>query len=171
METQDSDVTRNPPDIPRSAWREHPNYPSQVLLLGSHDNFRSASSALIAAAQKNADPASLLQYYRRWISGMRSHETYEERKLYPFLERRWGVSMRESQEGHQALHDAHDRVLFAFSNLRSSAPGDAGARTLLVLALKRHDEVLCEHLRVEEDAVIPLLLGLSPQEFDSYYRS
>ena len=36
---------------------------------------------------------------------------------------------------------------------------------------KRTTTALDAHLNVEEDAVIPLLLALSPEEFDRYYRS
>ena len=30
--------------------------------------------------------------FERWKQAMGGHEAYEERKLYPFLTRRWGVS-------------------------------------------------------------------------------
>ena len=36
-------------------------------------------------------------------------------------------------------------------------------------ALARHDEILQEHLDLEEELVVPLLLALSPQEFGEYY--
>jgi len=34
-----------------------------------------------------------------------------------------------------------------------------------------HDRTLDAHLDVEEEAVVPLLLALDPEEFDRYYRS
>lgn len=38
-------------------------------------------------------------------------------------------------------------------------------------ALRAHDRTLGAHLDVEEDAVVPLLLALDPEEFDRYYHS
>ena len=38
-------------------------------------------------------------------------------------------------------------------------------------ALQAHDRTLDAHLDVEEEAVVPLLLALDPEEFAHYYRS
>ncbi len=147
----------SPPVLPRTQWKSHPHYPSQVLLLGSHENFRRVSAMLIAAARAGEPPAWVRSVYEQWIRAMRSHEAYEERKLYPFLERRWQVSLQDSEVGHDELHRADEAVRTAFDD-------DVG----IVEALERHDEVLRAHLEIEETQVIPLLLGLAPAEFESF---
>lgn len=104
---------------------------------------------------------------------MRSHERYEEHKLYPFLERRWpasGTDFMDCRRGHERLHEKHAAVLAAFQEMRDpdhDAPRDA-ARAELVRALSDHLATLSDHLRLEEDAVIPLLLELDREEFDAY---
>jgi hypothetical protein len=42
---------------------------------------------------------------------------------------------------------------------------------LVLGVLEAHDRTLDAHLNLEEEAVVPLLLALSPEEFDRYYRS
>ena len=36
--------------LAREQWPTHPRFPGQVLLLGSHENFRRISRALVAAS-------------------------------------------------------------------------------------------------------------------------
>jgi hypothetical protein len=105
---------------------------------------------------------------------MRRHEAYEEHKLYPFLQRRWDVSFKAAEEGHHALHERHAAVIEAFARRRvSSGEGarDEREHPQLLQALRAHDRVLCEHLALEEDLVMPMLLELSPEEFDRYCNS
>ncbi len=90
---------------------------------------------------------------------MKNHEGYEEGKLYPFLEAKYGVSMAVLELQHQGLGLAEDRVYKAVRD------GDA---LQFAHALKKHDEVLVSHLAQEEDMVIPLLLSLEPKEFRRY---
>ena len=162
------------PKIPREEWTSHPRFRTQALLLGSHSNFRRVSRYLIERASIE-EFVGLHSLFDRWIAAMRSHEAYEERKLYPYLEYRWGVSLSEARDGHDALHSRADEVVEAFRSL--SRPADSRASiepskdNLVLSALEAHDEALDAHLDVEEDAVIPLLLALSPEEFDRYYRS
>lgn len=152
----------NPPTLPREAWANHPRFPNQTLLLGSHRNFREVSQILIHANRAGEPRETLELLYQRWIGAMRGHEAYEEDKLYPYLSRRWNLSFEAAEAGHEALHAAHDEVLEAFA-LRDRG----GVQT----ALERHHAVLEAHLELEEDLVIPALLGLSPDEFDTYYHS
>lgn len=153
--------------LSRDQWSSHPRFPSQALLLGSHENFRRVSGYLIEEAAGEASARAIGGLYRRWISAMRSHEAYEESKLYPFLERRWHTSLEAAERGHHELHTAHDAVISALDAAVSSEEGRAD--DALHLALVRHDEVLREHLALEEDMVIPLLLALSSEEFVEYY--
>ena len=152
------------PRIARHEWNRHPNYPSQVLLLGSHENFRSVNQWLIDRAMAGHPKPPLLELFQRWIGGMRSHEAYEEIKRYPYLARRFGVDFGSSKQGHEALHDAYDEVITAFD-------ADGDDRLRLIGALANHQTILKAHLELEEDAVIPLLLELEPSEFHHYSHS
>ncbi|MFT7582159.1 MAG: hypothetical protein ACI9MR_003841 [Myxococcota bacterium] len=155
------------PQLSRDHWATHVNYPSQVLLLGSHENFRNVSRRLVDEARHPDRLTWVGHIYRRWISAMRSHEAYEERKLYPYLARRWGVSFAACEDGHETLHGRDDAVRAILREVDAGGTGaELGER--LATALQRHDDVLVAHLEVEENAVIPLLLALSPAEFTRY---
>jgi len=162
------------PRIPREEWASHPRFRSQALLLGSHSNFRRVSRYLIDGAARE-EFVGLHSLFDRWIAAMRSHEAYEERKLYPYLEYRWGVSLDEARAGHEELHARADDVVEAFRSLARPAGAEesreAADANQVLTALEAHDRTLDAHLIVEEDAVIPLLLALSAEEFDEYYRS
>lgn len=145
------------PRIPRSEWKQHPNYPGQVLLLNSHASFRRISNDLLRAARHGDDPGMIGLYFSTWIAGMRSHERYEESKLYPYLERHHAAALNPLREGHHALHDAE-------AGVRLALQGDGNLHG----ALHRHDEVLDAHLELEEDTVIPLLLAMDRLEFARY---
>lgn len=141
--------------LPRTAWDAHPNYPHQVLLLGSHRNFRSISRRLIERADQGAAPGAVLPSFSWWKSAMGSHEHYEEAKLYPYLEHRWGLTCDHLTAGHHALAVADEDVRAA----------DAST---LTEALEAHHQVLMDHLDAEERLVIPALLALQAEEFDDY---
>ena len=156
----------NLPEIPRDAWKSHKNYPHQVLLLGSHDNFRKVSNQLVQAAwgQWSAAPKGepsdhLRRYFTQWKRAMKNHEGYEEGKLYPFLERRYGTSLSFLEKQHEQLGNLDKAVHKAFS---------AGDTLKFAHALKNHDALLSRHLKEEEEAVIPLLLSLDRDEFTRY---
>lgn len=107
---------------------------------------------------------------------MRGHEAYEEHKLYPFLERRWDVSLEDAEAGHVELHERYDAVIEAFVQARvaGDVAGDGEStdkKARIVQALEAHDRVLHEHLELEEELVVPLLLELSPEEFEFYCSS
>lgn len=143
--------------LPRSEWEAHPNYPHNVLLLGSHRNFRAMSRQLVAHAEASVGASSILSNFSWWKSAMRSHEHYEEAKLYPYLQRRWGLDCELLVAGHEALTIADAAVRAA-----------RGAE--LTRALEEHHATLIEHLEAEEALVIPALLALSRDEFEDYTR-
>ena len=155
--------------VTRDQWAAHPNYPAHVLLLGSHDNFRHISRLLISDASSGGAVRPLGVLYMRWRAGMRNHEAYEEGKLYPFLRRRFCVSTDDVQRGHKELHEADERVRAALSDLVFG--GQEHADDALYRALLDHDRILRAHLALEEELVIPLLLGLSRDEFQEYYHT
>ncbi|MDH3817974.1 MAG: hemerythrin domain-containing protein [Myxococcales bacterium] len=159
------------PSIPREDWTAHPRFRTQALLLGSHSNFRRVSRYLVDQAARE-EFVGLHSLFDRWIAAMRSHEAYEERKLYPYLEYRWRVSLDEARTGHSELHARADEVAEAFRSLARPADSTESPTDNPVLrALQAHDRTLDDHLNVEEEAVVPLLLALDPEEFNRYYRS
>ena len=147
-------------ELPRNSWAAHPNYPRQVLLLGAHDGFRQISRTLCTKADDGGDIDRIGWVFGYWKSAMSGHEHYEEGKLYPFLEARWGISCDSLRAGHDGLAVLDTRV-------RSAVESDdrAGLRE----ALRDHDRALNTHLDEEELLVIPALLALEPAEFDRYY--
>jgi hypothetical protein len=163
------------PQIPRAEWEAHKNFRTQTLLLGSHANFREVSAFLIKQSEENLknDPGgapslSLLHLFERWKRAMKSHERYEERKLYPFLVERFGLKPEELEQEHATLGKADARVRHAFEQpndfWESNDERNAGAVEAL-RALMHHDQILRDHLEHEEDLVIPCLLTLSADEF------
>ena len=154
------------PDLPRSLWQSHQNFPGHALLLGSHDNFRNISTHLVnesmrawSTAPTLPPRADLPQLFKRWKRAMKNHEGYEEAKLYPYLNAKYGVSMSILELHHKNLGLAEDRV--------NRAERDADALKF-AHALKKHDQILVPHLAQEEEMVIPLLLALTPREFERY---
>ena len=135
--------------LPRALWTAHPNHPHQVLLLESHRSFRATSQMLIDRAQRPHRRAATLASFSWWKSAMSRHEHYEEAKLYPFLEHRWGLDCAAMHRGHEALSEADTRVRAARST---------GA---LIEALEEHHAVLIDHLDEEEQLIVPALLELS----------
>lgn len=168
----------NPPDcekrlnvphgLTRSAWSDHPHYPEQLLLLGSHDNFRRASRSLIEWAGRllrDADAVAMAHnrdVFNQWQAAMGGHEHYEEHKLYPYLERRYGVELGRLRHGHQRLSRLRADVRSAYGSYRPDEQ---------LGALQSFDAELRAHLAEEEDAVIPLLLHLPRADFVSYSRA
>jgi hypothetical protein len=142
-------------DLPRSAWPDHPSYPEQVLLLRSHQGFRAQSRSLIERADAGGRRPGIVASFSWWKAAMHSHEGYEESKLYPFLEHRWGLDCDGLTAGHRAL---------AVADAAVRATDDAG----LAQALEAHHAVLMDHLDAEERLVIPALLALDRQEFEDY---
>ncbi|MCO4746338.1 MAG: hemerythrin domain-containing protein [Proteobacteria bacterium] len=147
------------PAIPRGTWRDHPNFQTQTLLLGSHRNFRRVSQWLIERAEQG-EASSLRWPFDRWKGAMHGHEHYEESKLYPFLARRFGIDLSVMQQGHEALQHAEEQVFAAF---------DSGH--VAIEALRLHHDILIAHLELEEDHVIPCLLSLTAEEFEAYSRA
>ncbi|MFT5583476.1 MAG: hypothetical protein ACI9VR_001054 [Cognaticolwellia sp.] len=144
--------------LPRDAWATHPKFPQQVLLLGSHASFRAISRRLIERLDRGASRANVLSTFTMWKAAMGGHESYEEHKLYPFLEHRWGLRTEGLSKGHDALAQA-DVVI-------RQAHGSE-----LLAALEAHHDILIEHLDIEERTVIPALLALSADEFSLYSNS
>lgn len=163
------DTTTTWRQIGRDQWSDHPHFPRQTLLLGSHESFRRVSDRVRELAREPAAAGAAMQLFHRWMAAMRGHEGYEEGKLYPYLERRYREPMAPLSAGHDALHAQQRVVMQAFYDLELD--GDVAEPTgqaALDEALTDYDAILREHLELEEDWVIPMLLCLEPREFDSY---
>ena len=61
--------------------------------------------------------------FRQWMYAMGNHERYEEGKLYPYLEARWGLSCESLREGHMKKLVFHETPVAA-----SDAAFDDGRR-------------------------------------------
>ena len=70
-----------------------------------------------------------------WMKGMRGHERYEERKLYPFLARRYGVSFAALERAHRMLHEKEQAVTGAFAALAPGAADEPERHAALMAAL------------------------------------
>jgi len=175
-------MTQTIPHVPRHAWQRHPNFPAQTLLLRSHEGFREISShlrervrdaaALAEAHQQRRLLISVETHYLYWQRAMRGHEAYEEGKLYPYLERRFDLSLTTLREEHEELHALDHAIRAAFEALYEGpddARFDAATLASLDAAMAAYHDELVAHLREEEDAVIPLLLSLTREEFNTYY--
>ena len=148
-------------DLPRHAWANHPHFPQQVLLLGSHRQFRSLGQKLVDRAREGGDAVGILTVFDWWKSAMSNHERYEEHKLYPYLRHRFGISTGSMEEGHDALHVC-DAAVRAAGEHGGVASGE------LVLALQDHQAELLDHLDHEEQVVIPGMVAVEPREFAEY---
>jgi hypothetical protein len=164
----------------------HEAYPAQVLLVESHDAFCRIAADIVERLEVLSQPDDEMRPKRRsrllrhtatrfddWMWAMRSHEGYEERKLYPFLERRFSITLGHLRRGHEALHNGSDAVKEAFSKAvqAASAPESVPGWPHLDAALASYLNTLELHLLDEEASVIPRLLDLSAEEFARYSRS
>jgi iron-sulfur cluster repair protein YtfE (RIC family) len=107
------------------------------------------------------------QMFDDWQSAMRSHERYEERRLYPLLAKVYGASFEHLESHHRDLHEHADGVGIEVERARDAAlaPEAEPGWPALEQSLRAYRERLLAHLRAEEHAVIPLLLELSGPEF------
>ena len=90
---------------------------------------------------------------------MKSHEAYEERKLYPYLEAKYDTNLATLTEQHDELGVLDTQVRAAWDGTDALA---------VAHALGAHDKALVRHLADEENAVIPLLLSLPRSEFEHF---
>ena len=109
------------------------------------------------------------------LASMNGHEHYEEAKLYPFLCWKYSVGLKFLEREHEQLHEEADKVVNAAEELvgqsNPTAEEFANLKSRLVAACFGYDKLLRRHLLEEEDCVIPLLLELTPQEFEQYYNA
>lgn len=153
------------PRFARDAWTQHPNFPNHLLLVGSHKNFRNISKTLVTRAQVlDGEPTTAWRddtsyLFRWWQSAMKSHEHYEEGKLYPYLSDRYCVSLGTLVGDHGEIDDLRAVVNNALLDRDAAA---------ICRAFERFDATLVRHLALEEELVIPMLLDLEPAEFRDY---
>jgi hypothetical protein len=151
------------PDIPRKSWKNHDNYALRSGLLRSHDSFREISDYLVDKS-RGADALSignLIFLFLRWKQAMKNHEAYEERKLYPYLSGKFGISFSDMENQHDKLGVLERRVIAAWGGGDHDRDRDTTASLFA-----EHDQVLKDHLIAEEDRVIPLILSLTTDEYE-----
>ena len=90
---------------------------------------------------------------------MKNHEAYEERRLYPYLAQKHGISFQNLELQHEELGRLERQIIAAWGE------GDTDA---IRQGLIEHDRVLIDHLAEEEDVVIPLILSFTPDEYATY---
>jgi hypothetical protein len=157
--TQDRPTFTAIPDIPRESWQVHENYAVRSGLLRSHDSFREISDYLVDKS-RGADALSignLIFLFLRWKQAMKNHEAYEERKLYPYLSGKFGISFADMESQHDSLGELERRIIAAWGE---------GDRDTTASLFAKHDRVLKTHLIAEEDRVIPLILSLNVDEYE-----
>jgi hypothetical protein len=168
------------PLLARERWPAHPRFPQQTLLLDSHEAFRKRAVWILDRVVA-IEPAGVAALHRRqrwrlrmaddfawWMKGMRGHERYEERRLYPFLARRYGCSFTGLEAAHRDLHERERAVIDAFAALVPGALDEGERHAELVTALRAYEGALRVHLAAEEDLIIPMLLALDPSEFTAF---
>jgi len=150
-------------------------------LLESHDGFIAAVDQFLErisqvetglqlnARQVQRFAGRLAKEFRELQWGMGCHERYEESKLYPFLAQRFGAVCEPLAEQHESLHalgaECETLLAAAAAELATGSPLDLVAAKNLV---DDYRQLLTNHLRQEEEIVIPLLLSMSPREFQCY---
>lgn len=168
------------PLLAREDWPAHPRFPQQTLLLDSHASFRKRAVWIldrVVAIEPNGTAAlhrrqrwcqRMADDFAWWMKGMRGHERYEERRLYPFLAGRYGYSFAALEAAHRGLHERERAVMEAFAALVAGAVDEALRHADLVTALRAYEAALHVHLAAEEDVIIPMLLALEPSEFTAF---
>lgn len=163
-ETRAFDILPEALHIDREDWESHPHFPEQSLLLQAHASFRRKGVELIRRAEDGSLREGIAWLFRVWKGAMHAHEYYEEHKLYPYIEARWGYSMQSASDGHEELAEREHAVFEALNSATDN-------RQILTRALREHQDVLCRHLDLEEELVLPALLELDPDEFEDYLHS
>lgn len=166
--------------IARSAWRDHPRFDERALLLQAHDSFRNYVRYIAGGVEAVATERGGARRRRRLLARLGAHyadlqwsisvhERFEERKLYPFLETSFDVSLAWLREEHDELRLVDELVQGALAHA-SHAGDDELEQTRLELlrALAAYSVVLDAHLVAEEDALIPLLLSMDADAFAKY---
>ena len=165
----------------RESWVQHPRFPEQALLLESHDGFLAALEQFQERLESVAKGTGLkTRQVKRFANRLESefrdfqwtmncHERYEENKLYPYLDQRFGSNCKQLGEQHTDLHELGEQCEQA---LEKAARGfdETGSLDLeAAQAIVRDFAVRLEgHLENEERLIIPLLLSMTPEEFRSY---
>lgn len=149
------------------------------MLLDSHETFRRYTPHLLERLGDISVLAELTMKRRArllgklgalfadWMSAMRSHERYEEHRLYPLLVEHFGVDLGHLENHHRALHERAALVDRAVASAQAMAlqPGATPGWPALEEALREHGQALEAHLLSEENAVIPLVLELPASHF------
>jgi len=162
----------------RAEWMQSPRYADQALLVHSHDSFVACANSIQERLRLLQGPeqaerrqkrlvVKLADFFREWQWAMGCHERYEEGKLYPFLTRRFGLSLSQLERDHALCHELADAAESAFRRVGGDVSDPVGWAAA-EKAFASYQAFLIEHLGREEELVIPRLLELSAAEFSEY---
>ncbi len=138
-------------------WKKHANAagPSSTLL-AIHDQFRVASERLLLLLEREEDLGWIARAFSPLAQTLHHHHHAEEVMLFPVVHRLTGTAPERLVGDHETLMSA---ITAVEESLRAGADKE-GARA----AVTHFDEVLFAHLDREESLVIPILLGMTPNE-------
>jgi hypothetical protein len=185
---------------PRADWEQHPSWATFMSAGGfngwpltAHRAFRRRSQEVIELvlhiqlllprlAGKHPPTMRLrmgtaAEHWKQWMSAMQGgHARFEERRLFKYIQARWGVDIGHLPQEHRELERCELAVAGAMAAAAElSTPekmGDGGAEDLpgvaamdysiraLLKALLDLDACTIRHLGEEEELVIPLLLDM-----------
>eukprot|EP01135_Chromosphaera_perkinsii_P002650 Nk52_evm18s226 gene=Nk52_evmTU18s226 len=167
--------------IPRDTWTLHPHWPHQTLLLRGHNSFRAALEQITEEAirlcnrdinpqppgVKNPLVAMMYREFANVMGALHGHSGYEESKLFPYFYKKFNIDLRILLKDHKRLEISEEKTTSAFRECLTRGKWDQ--MDALRDALVDFNTLLVRHLREEENTVIPMLLSMSPEEYNTYY--
>ncbi len=145
-------------------WATHRNWSKQAAMLRSHDRLEHASARVVEMTRETDEPGRAARAFRHLLPSVDSHLQYQEQKLLPFLEWRWGTSTAALLADQRALVAQRSEVIAALE----AAAADAKLRGVALERLEAHHALLVRTLAATETLAIPLLVQLSPSELSSF---
>lgn len=170
-----TDTATTPEDIAQCAalletsgfWSKrytlHPNQGRVKNWLWVHQKYRDQSQALLEMVPEErpvlADIVKLTAAFEKLEGKIKSHSAFEDEQLFSFFEqhvRTSAASMKVLMDDHQTTTD---------SSKVEEALKEGNTKGNIYDALEAYHNRLLAHLAREEDAVLPVWLGLSEEQY------
>jgi hemerythrin HHE cation binding domain-containing protein len=161
-------------DYPREAWPDHPNFAQSIQnWLGAHTMFRQLGNISRANCEgfldksRSADDfaARLSHYGGLLVNNLHGHHTWEDRSYFPELRKaddRFDIGLEILEKDHQRLDgvltrfiESGNRTIKLVNLDEAQAYDEAG---VVLEATQEIEALLAQHLREEEELVVPILL-------------
>lgn len=169
-----------------SATRTHPRregdpVPEVLGMRVSHRIMLRDAARLTALAEQLAAGATtadrrrsgaVAAYVRDWVDSVHHHHTVEDELLWPVVVASAGphVELSELSDDHAALDPALDRLRRVSSAF--AARPDEDTATAMAVELAELRDALAEHVREEEDVVLPVVQQyVSVRDWDAVERA